>query len=122
MQQISTNMSDFVPVTPIILQIRKIIFEKFNDVDTKFTNDEIFEILKENGDIDTSWIIDDVESFFNEICTSGLARNIAQNFTTIWLKLFDPADKLHCDACNQDIYLGVSEKRICPNPSCKSSI
>ena len=44
-------MSDFVPVTPIILQIRKIIFEKFNDVDTKFTNDEIFETIKENGDI-----------------------------------------------------------------------
>ena len=115
-------MSDFVPVIPIVLQIRKVIFEKFNDVDTKFTNDEIFEILKENGDTDPSWIIDDVESFFNEICNSGLARNIAQNFTTIWLKLFDPAEKLHCNACNHDIYLGTSEKRICPNPSCKSSI
>jgi len=122
MQQISTSMSDFVPVTPIVLQIRKIIFEKFNDVDTKFTNDEIFEILKENNDIDPSWIIDDVESFFNEICDSGLARNIAQNFTTIWLKLFDPVAKLHCNACNQDAYLGTSEKRICSNPSCKSSI
>jgi len=122
MQQISTSMSDFVPVTPIILQIRKIIFEKFNDVDTKFTNDEIFETLKENGDIDPSWIIDDVESFFNEICDSGLARNIAQNFTTIWLKLFDPVEKLHCNACNHDIHLGTSEKRICPNTSCKSSI
>ncbi len=122
MQQISTSMSDFVPVIPIVLQIRKIIFEKFNDVETKFTNDEIFEILKENGDIDPSWIIDDVESFFNEICDSGLARNIAQNFTTIWLKLFDPAEKLHCNACNHDIHLGASEKRICPNPSCKSSI
>jgi len=122
MQQISTNMSDVGPVRPIVLQRRKIIFEKFNDVDTKFTNDEIFEILKENGDINPSWIIDDVESFFNEICNSGLARNIAQNFTTIWLKLFDPAEKLHCNACNHDIHLGASEKRICPNPSCKSSI
>ena len=122
MQQISTSMSDFVPVTPIILQIRKIIFEKFNDVDTKFTNDEIFETLKENGDINTSWIIDDVEPFFNEICDSGLTRNIAQNFTTIWLKLFDPVEKLHCNACNHDIHLGTSEKRICPNASCKSSI
>ncbi len=53
-------MSDFVPVTPIVIQIRKIIFEKFNDVDNKFTNDEIFEILKENYDIYQSWIIDDV--------------------------------------------------------------
>jgi len=115
-------MSDFTPVIPVVLQIRKIIFEKFNDVDTKFTNDEIFAILKENNDIDPSWIIDDVEPFFNDICNSGLARNIAQNFTTIWLKLFEPAEKLHCTSCNQDIYLGTSEERICPNPSCKSSI
>ena len=115
-------MSDFTPTVPITLQIRKIIFEKFNNVDTVFTNDEIFPILKENGDIDSSWIIDDTESFFNEICDSGLARNIAQNFTTIHLKLFDSVEKLHCDTCNQDIYLGISEERTCPNPSCKSSI
>ncbi len=115
-------MSDFTPVTPIVLQIRKIIFEKFNNVETRFTNDEIFELLKENGDIDPSWIIDDVESFFNEICDSGHTRNIAKNLTTIWLKLFDPVDKFHCNACNHDIYLGTSEERTCPNPSCKSSI
>ena len=122
MQQISTSMSDFVPVIPIALQIRKIIFEKFNDVDTKFTNDEIFETLKENGDINTSWIIDDVEPFFKEICDSGLARNIAQNFTTIWLKLFDPVKKHRCNSCNQDIYLGESEKQECTNPSCKAKL
>ena len=57
-------MSDFTPKIPIALQIRKIIFEKFNDVDTKFTNDEIFEIIKSNGDLDPSWIIDDTESYF----------------------------------------------------------
>ena len=115
-------MSDFTPAIPIALQIRKIIFEKFNDVDTVFTNDAIFEILKTNGDIDPSWLIDDVENFINELCDSGLARNIAQNFTTIHLKLFDPVEKLHCNACNNDIYLGSSEDRTCPNPSCKSSI
>jgi len=115
-------MSDFIPAVPIPLQIRKIIFEKFNDPNDKFTNDEIFKIIKENGDIDPSWIIDDTESFFTEICDSGLARNIAQNFTTIWLKLFTPVEKLHCDSCHNDVYLGTSEERICPNPSCKSSI
>ena len=61
-------MSDFTPSTPLELQIRKIIFEKFNDVDKKFTNDEVFEILKSNGDIDPSWIIDDTESLFNNMC------------------------------------------------------
>ena len=115
-------MSDFVPNVPIALQIRKIIFEKFNDIDGKFTNDEIFDILKQNGDVNSSWIVDDVEPFINELCDSGLARNIAQNFTTIWLKLFDPIEKLHCDSCNQDIYLGSSEERVCPNPSCKSTL
>ncbi len=115
-------MSDFTPKVPIVLQIRSIIFEKFNDVDTKFTNDEIFEILQKNEDIDSSWIVDDVEPFFNEICDSGLVRNIAQNFTTIWLKLFDPVEKLHCSSCSYDVCLGMSEEKICPNPSCKSSI
>ena len=83
------SMSDFTPLIPLELQIRKIIFEKFNDIDTKFTNDDIFEILKSEGDINPSWIIDDTESLFNDLCDSGLVRNIAQNFTTIFLKLFD---------------------------------
>ncbi len=113
---------DFTPRVPIALQIRKIIFEKFNDVDTKFTNDEIFEMMKPGGDMDPSWIIDDMESFFTDICDSGLARNIAQNFTTIYLKLFDPLEKLYCSACNNDVYLGASEERTCPNPLCKSVI
>ena len=115
-------MSDFTPLIPIPLQIRKIIFEKFNDTYTKFTNDQIFEILKSDGDIDSSWIIDDTESLFNDLCDSGLIRNIAQNLTTIFLKLFDTVEKLHCNSCSNDIYLGNAEERTCPNPSCKSSI
>ena len=115
-------MSDFTPIVPVALQIRKIIFEKFNNVDTKFTNDEIFEIIKSNGDLNPSWIIDDTESFFTDICDSGLVRNIAQNLTTMYLKLFDPIEKFHCNVCNNDVYLGTSEERKCPNPSCKSAI
>lgn len=115
-------MSTFIPTTPVVLQIRKIIFEKFNDIDVNFTNDDIFEILKQNGDIDPSWTIDDAEPFFNEICDSGLVRNIGQNFTTMYLKLFDPIKKTICNACGQDAYLGSSEDRICVNPSCRSSI
>ena len=122
MLRICISMSDFTPSIPIELQIRKIIFEKFNDVDTKFTNDDIFEILKSKGDLDPSWIIDDTESLFMGICDSGLVRNIAQNFTTIWLKLFEPIEELHCNSCNLEIYLGTSEDRKCPNSSCKSPI
>ena len=115
-------MSDFTPKVPIALQIRKIIFEKFNDVDTKFTNDDIFEIIKSNGDMDPSWTINDTESIFTDICDSGLARNIAQNLTTVYLKLFDPIEKFHCNGCNNDVHLGASEERLCPDPSCKSTI
>lgn len=115
-------MGDFTPKIPISLQIRKIIFEKFNDPDVRFTNDEIFELIKKNGDIDKSMTIDDMESYFKEIGDSGLARNIAQNFTTLWFKLFDTIEKAHCNSCNNDIYLGKSEDRICPNPDCKATI
>lgn len=115
-------MGSFSPNTPIQLQIRKIIFDKYNDVDTKFTNDEIFDSIKQGGDLDSSWIIDDLEPYINEICDSGLVRNIAQNFTTIWLKLFNPIKKLHCNSCNNDIYLGESEKQECPNPSCNATL
>ncbi|MDH3277643.1 MAG: hypothetical protein OEL77_05665 [Nitrosopumilus sp.] len=115
-------MSTFTPSTPIQLQIRKIIFEKYNDVDKKFTNDEIFETIKLEGDFNSSWIIDDLEPYILEICNSGLTRNIAQNFTTIWLKLFDTLKKFHCNSCNHDIYLGDSEKQQCPNPSCSALI
>ena len=115
-------MGDFSPITPISLQIRKIIFEKFNDVETRFTNDEVFEMIKQNGDFDKDWIIDDMEIYFNEICDQGLVRNIAQNFTTMWFKLFETVEKMHCSSCNLDVYLGSSEEKICPNPSCRASI
>ncbi len=108
--------------TEIPNQIRKIIFEKFNDPEVRFTNDEIFEIMKNHNNVDKSWTIDDMEKYFLEICDSGLVRNIAQNFTTIWFKLFDSIDKLQCKSCNQEIYLGKSEARICTNPDCKASI
>lgn len=107
---------------PIQIQIRKIIFEQFNDPDEKFNNDQIFEILQKDGDIDSSLTIDDIEDYFLEICNCGVARNIAQNFTTIWMKLFDPLEKVHCNACNLDVYIGPEEDKICPNPSCKAKI
>lgn len=115
-------MVEYTPSIPIQLQIRKVIFEKYNDPDLKFTNDELFDTIKMGGDLDKTWIIDDLEPFIHEICSRGLARNIAQNFTTIWLKLFDPLKKHHCNSCNHDVYLGESENRECPNPACKGNL
>lgn len=107
---------------PIQVKIRKTIFENFNDVDGKFTNDEIFELLKKNNQIDPSLTIDDVEKYFLELCDTGMTRNIAQNFTTIWLKLFDPLEKHHCQNCNMDVHITNSEEKICPNPECRASL
>ena len=115
-------MSSSEPSVPIITQIKKIIFEKYNNPELKFTNDEIFEIIKNKGDVDKSWTIDDMEKYFQEICDSGLVRNIAQNFTTVWMKLFDSIEKIHCNSCNQDIYIGKSEARVCANSKCKATI
>ncbi|HLA22634.1 MAG TPA: hypothetical protein VJZ17_04250 [Nitrosopumilaceae archaeon] len=109
------NLSD------ITLQIRKIIFEKFNDTNLRFTGDEIFEVLK-TLDIDKSLTIDDMKPFFNQLHKDGLLRPIAQDFTTQWFKLFAEVEKIKCNKCNLEIHLGKLEDRICPNPSCKAAI
>lgn len=105
----------------VLLQIRKIIFDKFNDVNSRFTNDEVFEILK-NQDIAKSLTIDDMKPFFNQLHSEGLLRPIAQDFTTQWFKLFGLVEKSKCNSCNLEIYLGKLEERICPNHSCKAAI
>ena len=105
----------------IVLQIRKIIFEKFNDTNLRFTGDEIFEVLK-TLDIDKSLTIEDTKPFFNQLHKDGLLRPIAQDFTTQWFKLFAEVEKIKCNSCNLEIHLGKLEDRICPNPSCKAAI
>lgn len=107
-------------MTDIPLEIRKVIFEKYNNPDTKFTNDEIFETLQNNNIIEKSFIIDDMEKYFVELCDSGLMRNIAQNFTTQYFKLFDEIEKVKCNSCNNESPIGKSESRVCP--MCKAAI
>ncbi|MDE1829250.1 MAG: hypothetical protein KGI25_02895 [Thaumarchaeota archaeon] len=105
----------------IPLKIRKIIFEKFNDMNLRFTNDEVFELLKVDG-LENSLTIDDMESYFKQLHAEGLIRPIAQNFTTQWFKIFDVVEKHDCKSCNQQVYLGKLEPRVCPNPQCKAPI
>ena len=105
--------------TSIPLQIRNIIFEKFNDTNLRFTNDEIFESLKNNG-IGNSLTIDDMEPYFKQLHDEGLIRPIAQNFTTQWYKLFEEVEKFKCKMCSQEIYLGKLEPRVCLQ--CKAAI
>ncbi len=105
----------------ILLQIRKIIFEKFNDTNLRFTNDEVFETLK-NEENAKSLVIDDMKPFFDKLHQDGLLRPIAQDFTTQWFKLFAEVEKLRCNSCNQEVHLGKLEDRICPNQLCKAAI
>jgi len=107
---------------PITNSIRKIIFENFNDTDLRFNNDQIFEILKQNEMIDTSLTIDDMEVHFKELCDTEILRNIAQNFTTQWFKLFEPIEKIQCSSCKKENYVISSETKICQNSSCGSTI
>ena len=106
----------------VTIEIRKIIFENFNDLDLRFNNDQIFEILKQNKNIDQSLTIDDMEIYFKELCDSELLRNIAQNFTTQWFKLFELFQKIECKSCKNENYLTSSEEMICQNQKCSATL
>lgn len=103
----------------IALEIRKVIFEKFNS-DERFTNDQVFAELQSGNKIEKSITIDDMEKYFAELCDAGIMRNIAQNFTTQWFKLFDPLEKASCSSCNIEIPINKAEEKNCP--SCKAAI
>jgi 2C-methyl-D-erythritol 2,4-cyclodiphosphate synthase len=106
----------------VTYHIRKVIFENFNDLDLKFNNDQIFEILKQNKNIDQSLMIDDMEIYFKELCDAELLRNIAQNFTTQWFKLFELFQKIECKSCKNENYLTSSEEMICQNQKCSATL
>jgi len=57
---------------PITTSIRKVIFENYNDVDLKFNNDQVFEILKQNEKIDPSLTISDMEVYFKKLCDAEI--------------------------------------------------
>jgi len=107
---------------PITTSIRRLIFENYNDVDLKFTNDQVFEILKQNEKIDPSLTINDMEVYFKELCDAEILRNIGQNLTTQWFKLFELIEKIQCSSCKKESYIISSENRICQNSSCGSTL
>lgn len=97
----------------IQMQIRKVIFEQYNDPDKRFTNDEIFAVLQKDGVVEKSLTIDDMEQHFSTLCDAGLMRSIAQNFTTQWFKLFEPIEDVRCTLCGNENLLARSEERTC---------
>ena len=107
---------------PITISIRRVIFENYNDVDLKFNNDQVFEILKQDEKIDPSLTINDMEVYFKKLCDAEILRNIGQNFNTQWFKLFEPIEKIQCSSCKKESYIISSENRICQNSSCGSTL
>ena len=107
---------------PITTSIRRVIFENYKDVDLKFNNDQVFEILKQNEKIDPSLTINDMEVYFKELCDAEILRNIGQNLTTQWFKLFELIEKIQCSSCKKESYIISSENRICQNSSCGSTL
>lgn len=96
----------------ISLAIRRTIYGHFNQVDTIFTNDQILEIMVRDGMVEETVTVDDVEGHFQSLCKGGVVRNVGQNFTTMYLKLFEPLQTVQCEECGQ-IPLYVEEPRNC---------
>jgi predicted Zn-ribbon and HTH transcriptional regulator len=101
--------------------IRKIIFDNFNDTDTRFSNDDILIYLSQ---MDRYKTLDDVLDFEDQLLAmekSGLLRPIAQNFNTRYYRLWNTLVPLICKSCNFVAYFAQTEEgKSCPQ--CKATI
>lgn len=93
----------------VSLAIRRVIYQHFNDPDMVFTNDQVLEIMIQDGMVEEAVTIDDIQDYFQSLCEARVVRNIAQNFTTMYLKLFEPLRLVQCEGCGQiPLYVGES--------------
>lgn len=101
--------------------IRKIIFDKFNNVDVRFSNDEILAFL---NTIDRYKTVDDVLDFEDQLLEmekSGLLRPIAQNFNTRYYRLWNILEPTICKVCGFNAYFSREEEgKLCPQ--CKAQL
>lgn len=102
--------------------IRKIIFENFNGIDIRFSNDEILEIL--NGiDRYRAMNLDvlDFEDVLLEMEGSGFLRPIAQNFNTRYYKIMTDLEERTCKDCNtQSWFAEAEDPKQCPQCGSKN--
>jgi hypothetical protein len=96
--------------------IRKIIFDNYNDTDVRFSNDEMLAHLNEMDryrgmELDVL----DFEDVLLEMESSGMIRPIAQNFNTRYYRLWGTLDQVGCRACGETTYFTPSEEeKTCP--------
>jgi hypothetical protein len=90
--------------------IRKVIFDNFNDTDARFSNDEILAHL--NGmETYSAMELDvlDFEDVLLEMEKSRLLRPIAQNFNTRYYRLWGALEQVACKGCSENSYFASIE-------------
>ena len=102
--------------------IRKIMFENYNDTEIRFSNDDIIGFL---AAIDRYKSVEldvlDFEDVLLEMERSGLLRPIAQNFNTRYYRLRAPLQSIPCRACDEtSFYAAIEDVKACP--ACGSSV
>jgi hypothetical protein len=97
--------------------IRKIIFDNYNDTDVRFSNDEILAHLNEQNNYREMQLdVLDFEDVLLELESSGMLRPIAQNFNTRYYRLWSPLVSTICNSCEAATYFASSEEeKKCPN-------
>ena len=101
--------------------IRRIIFDNFNDTDIRFSNDEILGYLNQMDRYRTLDDVLDFEDVLLEMEKSGLLRPIAQNFNTRYYRLWNTLEPATCRACGLATYFAQAEEgKLCPE--CRSNL
>ncbi|HEX6562332.1 MAG TPA: hypothetical protein VFA15_08115 [Nitrososphaera sp.] len=100
--------------------IRKIIFDNFNDTDYRFSNDEILGYLNEMDRYKAANLdVLDFEDVLLEMEESGFLRPIAQNFNTRYYKIMTELETKTCKDCNTVSWFAEAEEpKLCPQ--CRS--
>jgi len=96
--------------------IRRVIFDNFNDTDVRFSNDDI---LGQLNVMDTYSAMEldvlDFEDVLLEMEKSGLLRPIAQNFNTRYYRLWGAMEKAACKSCSvESHFASIEDDRTCP--------
>jgi len=97
------------------IDIRKIIFDNFNDTDTRFSNDEILGLLNKMNSYKALDDVLDFEDVLLDMEKSGMLRPIAQNFNTRYFRLWNTLEPATCKSCNFITYFVQNEEgKACP--------
>ncbi len=99
--------------------IRRIIFDNFNDTDVRFSNDEILAHLNQMDRYNKMELdVLDFEGELLELEASGMLRPIAQNFNTRYYRLWGTVDQTNCKLCGKATYFSpVEDRKTCPHCS-----